>query len=216
MAQNTSNVSIGIVANSTGLAAGLNDAKRKVDKFGNAVDSNGKRTQKSFNQVESSVIKVTSALKVMSIGAVAAMGATAVAMTKISMDSIDKVAKLSDQLGINTEALAALSHEADLAGISQDQFVVGLKKMQDGIANATNGSKSMEDAFARLGVNIKDIAGKSPEEQFYAIAEGFSQMESGAQKTALALDVFGRGGLGMISMLNLGSEGLRESAKHAE
>ena len=189
MAKNTSNVSIGIVANSTGLAAGLNDAKRKVDKFGNAVDSNGKRVQSSFNKVQTSVTNVTSALSTMAIGAGAAMAATTVAMTKMSMDSIDKVAKLSDQLGINTEAFGALSHEADLAGISQEQFVKALQKMQVGIADAANGSKTLQESFTRLGVNIKDIENLSPEEQFYTIAQGFSKMESGAQKTALAMDV---------------------------
>lgn len=68
------------------------------------------------------------------IGAVAA--ATAVyglsRLTKQSMKNIDAVAKMSDRLGVSTEFLIAFNHQAELDGLSVEQFNNRVKRIIEG------------------------------------------------------------------------------------
>jgi hypothetical protein len=48
------------------------------------------------------------------------------------------------------------------------------------------------------------------------IADNFKSTEGGAQKTAAALRLFGRGGMSMVTALEGGSEGLREMMREAD
>ena len=45
--------------------------------------------------------------------------------------------------------------------------------------------------------------------------QGFSQLEDGPQKTALALEIFGKSGKDLIPLLNSGAEGHREFREFA-
>lgn len=77
---------------------------------------------------------------------------------------------------------------------------------------------SSGSALDRLGVSTKDSTGKNRD--FYNIlldvADKFKDMPDGAQKTSLAMDLFGRSGTSMIKVLNQGSEGLEKLAEDAE
>lgn len=203
------NISMGLSANITGFKSSMMQAAATTKKTTATISG-------SFSSMTKGISGAMNALT--SFGGL--MGgvtvASMVALAKQSSDFIDTTGKLSDQLGIQTEALAALTHEADLAGVTQEALVKALKTMQVAISNAAEKGGVAGESFARLGLDIASISKLSSEEQFYAVAEAMSKMEAGADKTRLATELFGKAGLDMISMLNLGSEGLRKSAENAD
>jgi hypothetical protein len=56
-------------------------------------------------------------------------------------------------------------------------------------------------AFGALGLSIASIQGLAPDEQFARIAEALDAVTDPAEKTALAMEVFGRSGRDAINML---------------
>lgn len=71
-------------------------------------------------------------------------------------------------------------------------------------------SKGVSDALAFLGISSVDAANKlRPTDQLMLeVADKFANMVDGAQKTALAIALFGKSGAELIPMLNQGSDAL--------
>jgi hypothetical protein len=69
-----------------------------------------------------------------------------------------------------------------------------------------------------FGTSIKDANGhvKSMAELLPSIADKFKELPNGAEKTALATQLFGRAGAQMIPVLNQGSEGMAELTAKAK
>jgi hypothetical protein len=124
----------------------------------------------------------------------AAVGAGLFALTKRAMDNADAMAKQARSLGLANREYQRLSLVAKEAGVEMGQLGTMLQTMQRGIAGNV-------EAFGALGVSIADIRGQSPEAQFAAIAEALDRVQDPAQKTALAMQVFGRSGRDAINML---------------
>ena len=147
---------------------------------------------------------------------VAAIGATAVAMvglTKASLANIDTLAKNARSLGLTTSALQRMTLVAGEAGVEAGQLSSMLGLMQRNIIELGDGTAAQVDAFARLGLSMKDLQGLSPDEQFRRIAESLNQIEDPAVKTATAMDIFGRSGRGAINMLDGYSAKVEEAAE---
>ena len=73
-------------------------------------------------------------------------------------------------------------------------------------------------AFAAMGVATKDSQGhlRNFASVMPELADKFAAMPAGADKTALALKLFGKQGLSMLPILNKGSKGLAEMAKASD
>jgi len=149
-------------------------------------------------------------------GVVAGVGAVTVALgamfSRLS-DSIDEQAKMASALGLSNEALGAIRDAAGYAGISVSTLNTALRKMSQGIGDAANGTGEAKDALKHLGLSADDLQRMGPEKAFQAIIEKLSGMESGIQKTTIAMDIFGRSG---AAMANLTSKGLRQAKQDAD
>jgi hypothetical protein len=64
-------------------------------------------------------------------------------------------------------------------------------------------------AFQQLGINVAELRKLKPEDQFKLITERFEGMKDGAEKTALATQLFGRGGTTLLPVLDKGSLSLK-------
>lgn len=130
----------------------------------------------------------------------------------------DHLAKTSQKVGMSVQSLAALEHAAKLADVSQDELSVGLVKLTRNASDTAKGTGESVAAFAALGLSVQDASGKlkSSDVLFAEIAERFAQMEDGAGKTALAVQLFGKSGANMIPLLNAGKVGLKEAADEAK
>ena len=162
-------------------------------------------------------------LKTAAIGVGIAAGAAAVggiaAFAKSSISAFaqagDEVQKMSLRVGFSTEALSELKHAAELSGTSLGSLENGVKRMQRTILDAENGLSTAVDAFEMLGVEMADVEGKTPEEQFTLLSNALADVEDASRRSALAQQVFGRAGTQLLPMLAAGKDGLAAMRQEA-
>jgi hypothetical protein len=135
-------------------------------------------------------------------GTVLAVGAAMAALTKASMDNIDALSKQARAVGISVASFQAMAMVAGESGVETEKLGKILVKMQDNIANLGKGSAAKVDAFRALGLSMSDLSGLGADEQFRLLAERISAIRDPVQKTALAMDVFGKSGADAINMLS--------------
>lgn len=150
--------------------------------------------------------------------AFAAAGAGVAYALKGVTDEADKLTKMAQQIGIPVDELSRLKHAADLSGVSIESLGNGVGRLARNMQDASDGLKTPQRAFEQLGINVKNSEGqlKSMSEILPEIADRFSKMEDGTEKTALSMILLGRSGRELIPLLNGGAEGLRSMMKEAD
>jgi phage-related protein len=138
----------------------------------------------------------------------AAVGGLAV-LGKKAIDSADNLNDLSQRTGVGVEALSKFGAAAEDSGSSLDEVAKAMGKLAKGIVDPA--SKANE-ALRSIGVSSVDARGKvrSVDEVMLDIADKFSKLPDGAQKTALAMEIFGKSGANLIPMLNGGREAMSQ------
>ena len=123
----------------------------------------------------------------------------------------DELGKAAESVGMTTEALSALDFAARQSGLSQENLRNALARLSKQMSDAAQGIGNAGAAFTRLGVAVRDQAGnlRSTDVVFRDLAQAFSELPTGAEKTALAMRVFGEEvGRRLIPLLNQGADGL--------
>jgi hypothetical protein len=199
--------------------AGSIVGKLLLDKTGwNASIKSVDKDKKSLNGMAASIGSgFVQVAKMATVAGIAAAGALAVIVKKTA-DAGDAVWDMSQRTGIATETLSGLKLAAEKSGTSIEGVAVGLRFLGRSMVNASDGVKTSSDAFADLSISVKDAEGKlrPMQDVMLDVADRFAGMENGAEKTALAIKLFGRSGTELIPMLNLGAEGLRKEIEMAE
>jgi len=143
-------------------------------------------------------------------GALMSLARAARSMTLGAIEMQDSLGKTAQRVGMGVESLSALRYAAQLSDVDMSDLAVSIARFSKNIAGGSvqldalgiktrNADHSMRDTYAILS----DVAAK------------FAQMPDGVQKTALAVELFGRGGARLIPLLNQGSSGLASMAKEA-
>lgn len=137
-------------------------------------------------------------------------------MIKQTMAAIDATAKLADQLQIGTEALKGFELAAKINGASMQDMQKGLQMMTRRLAETKAGIGQAKYGLDAMGLSARDLIMMGPEEAFLTIADSISQMASASDKAFAAYNMFGRGGMQLLNMLNKGRAGLEAYRKEAE
>ncbi len=132
------------------------------------------------------------------------------AMIKSSIDSADALDEMAQRTGIAVESLSLLVPAAELSAVSTEKFEAGLKKLATGMLEAATGSETSAQKFGALGVAVQNQDGtlRDSEQVLLDLADRFKVMPDGAEKAALAVDIFGKAGAEMIPFLNQGRDGI--------
>src|SRR5258705_12004769 len=88
--------------------------------------------------------------------------------------------------------------------------------MLKNIAEAEQGGGSAADTFRQLGLDAKTLADSSPDEAFKLIADGLLNIENPAQRASAMMDIFGKSGQSLGSLLMSGSKGIAAAQAEAE
>ena len=123
----------------------------------------------------------------------------------------DEVDKTSQKLGISAQAYQEWDYVMQLAGTDMSSMTVGFKTLTNHIADATSGSESAIAMFESLGLTMEDLQSMSTEEIFAATVSSLQNMEEGAERSALAVDLFGKSGQNMAALLNMSNEETEEA-----
>ena len=189
-------------------------------KFGLLIDAktkgenNIKRLGNSMQGVEGKAKNLGMAVRGVGSAFKALFAAAAVAgfsaFVKGAIDSADAFGKLSTRTGIAADKLQAYVNAGKLADVSQSEIENGLRKLAQTQAEAAEGVKTYSEAYAKLGISVKKADGSlKPSDQLLGeIADKFEDLPNGPEKAAVAMDIFGRSGSKLITLLNGGSEAL--------
>lgn len=144
-------------------------------------------------------------------GAVAGIAAGAFAeLTSEIKDQAAALKDTSEQTGLSTDELQAWTLQAQLGGASAQDFVTGLRKVSKELATGVDESGQQSKLFKRLGIDTKDAAGNTRDlsSVLPEIAEKFKGLTNGAEKSALAQQLFGRAGTKLVPVLSEGAAGV--------
>jgi hypothetical protein len=146
-------------------------------------------------------------------GGLAAVGTAMLAMTRRSMENADQLAKQARQIGLATDRLQAMQLVAAEAGVSTQSLTNTLGIMQRNIVELQRGTAGQTRAFEALGLSIANLQGLNADQQFEQIANALNNVQDPAQRTALAMEVFGRSGREVINMLDGYSDKLADATE---
>lgn len=121
------------------------------------------------------------------------------------------------RLGVGTDELQKFEYAGKLAGISADTMGTALGFLNKNIGNAAEGNAAAQKAFAGLGIALKDSQGpRETSDVFLDVVDALDSMDSQAQRTAVAMQLFGRGGAALLPALAEGREGFEKLFKEAD
>ena len=166
--------------------SGLRKAERKGKDFGN-------KLEKTFG-------RITKAAKVLVSGVAVKKGIDLMAQFAGSVASVgDQIDKQSQALGMSRKAYQEWDYILSQTGGDIESMGVSMKTLNSAILS---GSKDTESALKSLGLSSKELKNLSQEDAFERVVRAFQKMPAGAQKSALAVKMFGRNGQELLPLLN--------------
>lgn len=165
------------------------------------LERNMTRAGKEFAGFGGMVAGATAAVASFAIETGKAAAGALVNFTKETFNAIDAQSKFATSIGADIGALRGLLYAGDLAGASAEDMNTAFKKMNKTIGDGINGEKAATDALTKLGLNIFELAGMRGDEQFKAIAEAIAKIPLETQRTAAAMDVFGKGAMTLLPLI---------------
>lgn len=108
---------------------------------------------------------------------------------KSTIDQADALQKMSEQTGIGTTRLQALSTVANENGTTMHGLATAISALSDRIAG---GDKSAVAAADRLGLSIDALRKMTPDELFITVAEALGRMPDPLERTTTRVDLMGR------------------------
>jgi hypothetical protein len=172
-----------------------------------------KSAEKAAKQVQEDWKKVGIVLG----GAIASGAAALTALTKGAINTADELSKTAQKVGIAVESLSTLKYAAEQSGVGVEQLQGGLVKLAKNASDAGMGVGAAVNGFDALGISVKNADGslKGTDKLLGEIATKFAGYRDGAEKTALAVNLFGRAGADLIPLLNEGERGIEALKERA-
>jgi len=189
------------------LNLGVNTGTFETD-MGRAARVSAKRSKQIKDQMDL-------AMKAIATGAIAAAGSLGT-LVKKTADTADGIQKMSNRLGVSTEFLSQYRHVAELSGTTLERVGDGVRKMSKSINDGNNGLSTATRAFNSLGISLTELNALNPEQQFELIADRISRVDDQSVKAGAAMDIFGRAGVDLLTVLNSGAEGIKGMREEAD
>lgn len=146
----------------------------------------------------------------------AAIAGSFVAAAKSFVDFGATINDIANRTGASVEAISELKYAAEQSGTEIKDVEIALRQMQKAIAAAANDGGAAAERFARIGVSLADLAGKSPDEQLAILAEALSRIPDAGMRAAASLELFGKSGTNVLPMLADGAVGLQAMREEAQ
>lgn len=177
-----------------------------------AVDTT-RRVKIEFSAEDQGVGEQISAFKgqLIAVAAVAAAAGKAIDFVGDETARLDKIAKGAQQTGLGFDQYQRLAQVSKLAGTNIDTLAKGTIRLTRNLNDLAAGrGKKVADNLGLINLELEDLQDKDPTEQLAILADAFAEVDSDSQRTAIAIELFGRAGADLIPLLNSGSEAINE------
>lgn len=137
---------------------------------------------------------------------------------KRALEYASSLGEVSQQLGVTSDDLQVYRYAASQLGIEQEAMDKGLQKLTQSLGKAALGAKGPGDAFAALGISVRDTSGhvKTAGDVIPEIAGALSKVVDPAQRAAVEVALFGKAGQQLDTLLAGGKgqiDGLADAAR---
>jgi len=170
------------------------------------VDAQAKKTNQTFGGLRQAAGGALGSLTGLIPGATVAGLAV---LGKRSIDAADNLRDLSQRTGVGVETLSRFGAAAQDSGSNIDEVAKLMGRLAKGIADPAS---QVNASLKSIGVNSRDARGniRGVDAIMLDLADKFAKLPDGAQKTALAMNIFGKSGANLIPMLNEGRDALEK------
>lgn len=202
----------------------FNEAGQQADEFGDEIKKAADKSDDAGNRFE----KLGGILKGIGIAmgtAMAAIGTAAVSAAKSLTDMsvgaaayADDILTMSTVTGMSAENLQAYKYAADLVDVSLDTLTGSMAKQVKSMSSARDGSKSMSEAYAKLGVSVADSNGqlRDSETVYWETIDALGKVANETERDALAMQIFGKSAQELNPLIAQGSAGIAELTEEAK
>lgn len=151
---------------------------------------------------------VSKALGAIGVGLSAAAFASWI---KGAIDAGDEMKAFSQKTGVAVKDVAGLQLAFKQGGIESQAMGASLARMTKEMAKGN-------DAFDALGVSTRNADGslRGAKDVLYDTADALASVKGDTERSALAMEIFGKSGAELLPVFADGSEGLREMAEMAD
>jgi len=153
-----------------------------------------KAARKGLNDFGKSTMKYAG----VALGAAATgIGAGLAAGTLRTLDQVDALNDLSNQTGLAIDDVTTLSRAYKDGGRDAEMLGKDIGKMQKALVEASSGGN---DPFAAIGLSASELMQMNPAQQFQQIGDAIMRIQNPAERTAKAMEIFGKGGMGLTTV----------------
>lgn len=130
----------------------------------------------------------------------------------------DDVLTESAQNGLSTDDIQVFKHASELIDTPTEAIEGAMTKITKAMDGARDGSQKYKDAFAAIGVQYANDDGtlRDTGDVFWDTVDALGNMESGADRDSIAMDLFGKSAKELTGIINAGKKGFEGYATEAE
>ena len=166
-----------IVVDDSDYKKGINNAKKDIKGLESQTEVSTKKSAKQWLAMASAAMVVVT---------------TIAKLVNAAIKYGDEIDKQSQKLNMSTQAYQKWSLALSMAGTDISTMQMGMKTFTDILDRASKGQADALITLEKLGIGYEDLINLEPEEAFKLVVEELQNMEQGAAKTQLAIDLFGR------------------------
>jgi hypothetical protein len=169
------------------------DLLLRTGSFVTDVDRSEKRLKQLEKQVAATAAKIGTGLVVATTAAIVAFDQ----LVKGAADFQD----VAERAGDSAENFAGLAISAATAGVQFQTVEQGATRLTKALVGVDDESKAAGAALTALGIPIEQFKNAAPAERFEQVAKALAGFKDGAEKTAVAVALFGKEGAALLPFL---------------
>jgi hypothetical protein len=135
---------------------------------------------------------------------------------KRGFEAADMLGDAAERIGVTVESLSRLKFAAEQNDVEFGALTIAIKRWQVTLSEAGSGTKSAADSLGLLGLKAGDLKNLRLEDQLAKIADQFQRIQDPADRTRVAVELFGRSGEQLVPLLSKGGAAVRALTEEAD
>lgn len=155
------------------------------------VETDTRRAQQGLTDLQTKTTQTSNSMQ--NLGRVIA-GIGIASFIRSALNAANAVSDLAAATDVSVQNIAALTQAFQENSGSVDGALRSIQRLTRVTGEAVRGNQVYIDSFARLGISLRDLQDQSPDRILERTVVGLGNLESAAERSALAMQLLGRSG----------------------
>lgn len=197
------------------LAARDREFAKAMDRNTRRVERFTRQSNKNLSSTSRRIALMGSAAKLAGAAIAGLTAAAVIAKVRRTIAALDDIGKTADRIGLTTDALQELRTVAESSGVAQSELDTAMEKFSKGLGEAKLGIGQARIALDAMGLSADNLADMPLDQALGRVADQMAMIADPTERTALAMQLFGRSGSGMLNLLREGAGGIAKMREDA-